>query len=116
MDVDFAGFIGGGHQDKLGAQGGYCRMESNHYRPTNGAWLLYNYGNSHTRTCLMAVPSRASVRFEARLDYGTNPIMAERGLHGDMLQLVFEKNGREQRFTLDTRVSLHNSARFGFSH
>jgi len=124
MHVKFAGYIGTGHRDDLREVTGeyswqeYSREPENLYRPTAGSWLLYLYPNqsTHAHSCLMAIPSKSKLVFRARLDHATSPVLAESRLHADVLVMETSKNDKRQEFSLDTQVSKHNSARFGFSH
>jgi len=122
MYVKFAGFIGTGHRDDLREVTGdyswkeYSREPANLYRPTRGSWLLYLYPNqaTHAHSILMSVAANSALEFRVRLDYHTSPVLAERGLHGDVLTVEARKGKRRLGFDLDTQCTRHNSARFGF--
>jgi hypothetical protein len=116
---EFAGFIRTGFQDRIESGGSryvtYSREGSNLYRPRSGATLLHSMMmGDHATTCFRALATGSVVEFNMRLDYHTSPIMAERGLHGDVLTVTARKGNSVQEFVLDSQVSLHNSARFGF--
>jgi len=122
MRVRFAGWIGTGYRDDLREVTGeyswkeYSREPANLYRPTSGSWLLHLYPNqaTHAYSCFMAIASKSRLTFRVRLDYHTNPCMAESGLHGDVLTLEASKGKTRQGFDLDNATHRHNSARFGF--
>ena len=122
MHVKFAGHIGAGYRNDLRTVTSeytwqeYSRESQNLYRPTSGSLLLHLYPNqaTHAHSCLMAIPSKAKLRFRMRLDYTSSPVLAEAQLHGDVLILDVYNGRQRQSFDLDRQVSRHNSARFGF--
>lgn len=122
MYVKAAGYIGTGYCDDVRTVSSeyprqeYSREPQNLYRPTSGSWLLYLYPNqaTHVYSCLMTIPSKANLVFRVRLDYASSPVLAEARLHGDMLTLDVTKGLACQGFDLDTQISRHNGARFGF--
>ena len=126
MTVKFAGFIGTGQRDALRTVESttdsygwkeYSKEEHNLYRPQSGTWLLHLFPGqlAHAHSCLMAIPSGAKLTFHTKLDYHTSPVMAEHGLHGDVLTVEAHKDKKQVSFDLDTIVTRHNSARFGCS-
>ena len=44
-------------------------------------------------------------------DYHTNNLMEERGLHGDVLQLIVKRKNKRFTFVIDSTTTLDNSAR-----